>query len=167
MFYAREPYSNVDAVHVTRFIGLAPVGNKDKQVYILSTISNNMIKYSFIFYLTLYNTGFPLLLRNFFMRFLPLQHLLCLQLRFRQKRQTLPCLHTRISREQLMQKKVQRGLVIVFLILIHSTGGMMSPKKGRNMEMVIGCALSLFPPVLVHEGKLATFNMTWTQENNL
>lgn len=32
VFYAREPYSNVDAVHVTRFLGLAPVGNKEKQV---------------------------------------------------------------------------------------------------------------------------------------
>lgn len=32
VFYAREPYLNVDAVHVTRFIGLAAVGNKDKQV---------------------------------------------------------------------------------------------------------------------------------------
>lgn len=32
VFYAREPYSNVDAVHVTRFFGLAMVGNKDKQV---------------------------------------------------------------------------------------------------------------------------------------
>lgn len=32
VFYAREPYSNADAVHVTRFIGLAPVGNKEKQV---------------------------------------------------------------------------------------------------------------------------------------
>jgi hypothetical protein len=32
IYYAREPYSNVDAVHVTRFIGLASVGNKDKQV---------------------------------------------------------------------------------------------------------------------------------------
>lgn len=32
IFYAREPYSNVDAVHVTRFLGLASVGNKDKQV---------------------------------------------------------------------------------------------------------------------------------------
>lgn len=32
MFYDREPYANVDAVHVTRFLGLAPVGNKDKQV---------------------------------------------------------------------------------------------------------------------------------------
>ncbi|KAJ4848283.1 hypothetical protein Tsubulata_045022 [Turnera subulata] len=34
VFYAREPYSNVDAVHVTRFLGLAPVGNKDKQKFI-------------------------------------------------------------------------------------------------------------------------------------
>lgn len=42
MFYAREPYSNIDAVHVTRFIGLAPVGNKDKQVCFLSITSNNI-----------------------------------------------------------------------------------------------------------------------------
>lgn len=35
VFYAREPYANVDAVHVTRFLGLAPVGNKDKQVFLL------------------------------------------------------------------------------------------------------------------------------------
>ncbi|RZB71822.1 zinc finger CCCH domain-containing protein 64-like isoform X1 [Glycine soja] len=34
IYYAREPYSNVDAVHVTRFIGLASVGNKDKQKFI-------------------------------------------------------------------------------------------------------------------------------------
>ncbi|XP_021896794.1 LOW QUALITY PROTEIN: zinc finger CCCH domain-containing protein 64 [Carica papaya] len=34
VFYAREPYSNVDAVHVTRFLGLASVGNKDKQKFI-------------------------------------------------------------------------------------------------------------------------------------
>ncbi|KAL3535612.1 hypothetical protein ACH5RR_004073 [Cinchona calisaya] len=34
VFYAREPYANVDAVHVTRFMGLAPVGNKDKQKFI-------------------------------------------------------------------------------------------------------------------------------------
>ncbi|BFG39723.1 hypothetical protein CerSpe_259970 [Prunus speciosa] len=34
VYYAREPYSNVDAVHVTRFLGLAPVGNKDKQKFI-------------------------------------------------------------------------------------------------------------------------------------
>jgi len=33
IYYAREPYSNVDAVHVTRFIGLASVGNRDKQVW--------------------------------------------------------------------------------------------------------------------------------------
>ncbi|KAK6944814.1 Cwf19-like protein, C-terminal domain-2 [Dillenia turbinata] len=31
IYYAREPYSNVDAVHVTRFLGLASVGNRDKQ----------------------------------------------------------------------------------------------------------------------------------------
>ncbi|XP_058073972.1 zinc finger CCCH domain-containing protein 64 [Magnolia sinica] len=34
VFYAREPYSNDGAVHVTRFVGLAPVGNKDKQKFI-------------------------------------------------------------------------------------------------------------------------------------
>lgn len=34
VFYAREPYSNIDAVQVTRFLGLAPVGNKDKQKFI-------------------------------------------------------------------------------------------------------------------------------------
>ncbi|XP_031261073.1 zinc finger CCCH domain-containing protein 64 [Pistacia vera] len=34
VFYAREPYSNIDAVHVTRFLGLAPIGNKDKQKFI-------------------------------------------------------------------------------------------------------------------------------------
>lgn len=33
VFYAREPYINTDAVHVTRFFGLAPVGNKDKQKF--------------------------------------------------------------------------------------------------------------------------------------
>ncbi|XP_022754881.1 zinc finger CCCH domain-containing protein 64-like isoform X2 [Durio zibethinus] len=33
-FYAREPYSNVDAVHVTRFLGLASVGNKEKQKFL-------------------------------------------------------------------------------------------------------------------------------------
>lgn len=32
VFYDRQPYFNTGAVHVTRFIGLAPVGNKDKQV---------------------------------------------------------------------------------------------------------------------------------------
>ncbi|KAF9617693.1 hypothetical protein IFM89_038193 [Coptis chinensis] len=31
VYYAREPYLNNEAVHVTRFLGLAPVGNKDKQ----------------------------------------------------------------------------------------------------------------------------------------
>ncbi|CAL5199246.1 unnamed protein product [Lathyrus oleraceus] len=34
IYYAREPYSNVDAVHITRFIGLASVGNRDKQKFI-------------------------------------------------------------------------------------------------------------------------------------
>ncbi|KAK2645375.1 hypothetical protein Ddye_020570 [Dipteronia dyeriana] len=34
VFYAREPYCNIDAVHVTRFLGLAPVGNKDKQKFL-------------------------------------------------------------------------------------------------------------------------------------
>ncbi|XP_038699803.1 zinc finger CCCH domain-containing protein 64 [Tripterygium wilfordii] len=33
-FYAREPYSNIDALHVTRFFGLAPVGNKNKQKFL-------------------------------------------------------------------------------------------------------------------------------------
>lgn len=32
VFYAREPYLNADSTHVTRFIGLAQVGNKKKQV---------------------------------------------------------------------------------------------------------------------------------------
>ncbi|BAT76817.1 hypothetical protein VIGAN_01487400 [Vigna angularis var. angularis] len=34
MYYAREPYTNVDAVHITRFIGLASVGNRNKQKFI-------------------------------------------------------------------------------------------------------------------------------------
>ncbi|XP_061361526.1 zinc finger CCCH domain-containing protein 64 isoform X2 [Gastrolobium bilobum] len=34
IYYVREPYSNVDAVHITRFIGLASVGNRDKQKFI-------------------------------------------------------------------------------------------------------------------------------------
>ncbi|XP_024967831.1 zinc finger CCCH domain-containing protein 64 isoform X2 [Cynara cardunculus var. scolymus] len=34
VYYAREPYMNVDAVHVTRFVGLAPVGNASKQKFI-------------------------------------------------------------------------------------------------------------------------------------
>ncbi|KAG4141360.1 hypothetical protein ERO13_D06G071400v2 [Gossypium hirsutum] len=33
-YYAREPYCNVDAVHVTRFLGLASVGNKEKQKFL-------------------------------------------------------------------------------------------------------------------------------------
>uniref|UniRef100_A0A2P2JC73 Uncharacterized protein MANES_03G034200 n=2 Tax=Rhizophora mucronata TaxID=61149 RepID=A0A2P2JC73_RHIMU len=34
VFYAREPYSNIEAVHVTRFLGLASVGNRDKQKFV-------------------------------------------------------------------------------------------------------------------------------------
>lgn len=32
VYFDREPYANVDALHATRFLGLSPVGNKDKQV---------------------------------------------------------------------------------------------------------------------------------------
>lgn len=32
IFYAREPYLNDKAMHVTRFVGLSAVGNKEKQV---------------------------------------------------------------------------------------------------------------------------------------
>ncbi|CAN8248364.1 unnamed protein product [Cochlearia groenlandica] len=34
VFYAREPYLNTDSTHVTRFIGLAQVGNKNKQKFL-------------------------------------------------------------------------------------------------------------------------------------
>ncbi|XP_042057681.1 zinc finger CCCH domain-containing protein 64-like [Salvia splendens] len=34
VYYDREPYANIGAVHVTRFIALGPVGNKDKQKFI-------------------------------------------------------------------------------------------------------------------------------------
>ncbi|XP_010545352.1 PREDICTED: zinc finger CCCH domain-containing protein 64 [Tarenaya hassleriana] len=34
VFYAREPYVNTDADHVTRFLGLAQVGNKEKQKFL-------------------------------------------------------------------------------------------------------------------------------------
>ncbi|KAE8658174.1 Zinc finger CCCH domain-containing protein 64 [Hibiscus syriacus] len=34
IFYAREPYSNIDVVHVTRFLGLASVVNKEKQKFL-------------------------------------------------------------------------------------------------------------------------------------
>ncbi|WZZ21403.1 hypothetical protein YC2023_122790 [Brassica napus] len=34
VFYAREPYLNVDSSHVTRFLGLAQVGNKNKQKFL-------------------------------------------------------------------------------------------------------------------------------------
>lgn len=32
VYFDREPYANADALHTTRFLGLAPVGNKNKQV---------------------------------------------------------------------------------------------------------------------------------------
>ena len=35
VFYSREPYVNDSAAHDTRFIGLANVGNKEKQVFII------------------------------------------------------------------------------------------------------------------------------------
>ncbi|GJR30074.1 zinc finger CCCH domain-containing protein 64 [Tanacetum coccineum] len=34
VFYAREPYMNADGLHVTRFLGLAAVGNASKQKFI-------------------------------------------------------------------------------------------------------------------------------------
>ncbi|PHT73534.1 Zinc finger CCCH domain-containing protein 59 [Capsicum annuum] len=34
VYFDREPYANVDALHATRFLGLSPVGNKDKQKFI-------------------------------------------------------------------------------------------------------------------------------------
>ncbi|CAH2069692.1 unnamed protein product [Thlaspi arvense] len=34
VFYAREPYLNADSNHVTRFLGLAHVGNKNKQKFL-------------------------------------------------------------------------------------------------------------------------------------
>lgn len=34
VYYDREPYANIGAAHVTRFIALAPVGNKEKQKFI-------------------------------------------------------------------------------------------------------------------------------------
>ncbi|ESQ42724.1 hypothetical protein EUTSA_v10013022mg [Eutrema salsugineum] len=34
VFYAREPYLNADSNHVTRFLGLAQVGNKNKQKFL-------------------------------------------------------------------------------------------------------------------------------------
>lgn len=39
VFYAREPYLNVDSSHVTRFLGLAQVGNKNKQVIVFASYS--------------------------------------------------------------------------------------------------------------------------------
>lgn len=37
MFYAREPYLNPVALHITRFIGLGAVGNDKKQVTLTYT----------------------------------------------------------------------------------------------------------------------------------
>ena len=59
VFYSREPYVNDSAAHVTRFIGLANVGNKEKQVYIYS--SSQLLKKKtksvcFIFILPLSST---------------------------------------------------------------------------------------------------------------
>jgi len=49
IYYAREPYTNVDAVHITRFIGLASVGNRDKQVFLFVFIVLSIL---FIIYLS-------------------------------------------------------------------------------------------------------------------
>lgn len=46
VFYDRQPYVNTGAVHVTRFIGLAPVGNKDKQVSFLLICHTSKINLS-------------------------------------------------------------------------------------------------------------------------
>lgn len=74
VFFAREPYSNVDAVHVTRFLGLASVGNKEKQVcYGLGSPSPREHSVPFLM--------LHLLLRNLFMRFLPSHRLPCLLLK--------------------------------------------------------------------------------------
>ena len=34
MYFDRKPYAKVDALHVTRFLGFAPVRNNDKQKFI-------------------------------------------------------------------------------------------------------------------------------------
>ncbi|OWM88895.1 hypothetical protein CDL15_Pgr020849 [Punica granatum] len=54
IFYTREPCVNVDAVHVTRFLRLASVGNKDKQECIVSS--------------TFYLNGLCICLINFVLR---------------------------------------------------------------------------------------------------
>lgn len=41
VFYAREPYSNPNAAHITRFIGLGAVGNDKKQVNLQHILYNN------------------------------------------------------------------------------------------------------------------------------
>jgi len=49
IYYAREPYTNVDAVHITRFIGLASVGNRNKQVCLL------VLLFFFLYFVYLFN----------------------------------------------------------------------------------------------------------------
>ncbi|KAK1306990.1 Zinc finger CCCH domain-containing protein 59 [Acorus calamus] len=44
VFFAREPYANKEAAHVSRFVGLAAVGNKDKQK--TSTIDGEIPRYT-------------------------------------------------------------------------------------------------------------------------
>ncbi|URE35275.1 zinc finger CCCH domain-containing protein [Musa troglodytarum] len=39
VFYAREPYTNNESLHVTRFLGLAAVGNKDKQLCAMKEVN--------------------------------------------------------------------------------------------------------------------------------
>ncbi|KAG2238206.1 hypothetical protein Bca52824_092577 [Brassica carinata] len=45
VFYAREPYLNVDSSHVTRFLGLAQVGNKTNRVTSLASFSNTSLSF--------------------------------------------------------------------------------------------------------------------------
>lgn len=52
VFYAREPYLNADSNHVTRFLGLAEVGNKNKQV------CSSMIPVTRAWYLIIFVYGF-------------------------------------------------------------------------------------------------------------
>jgi hypothetical protein len=75
VFYAREPYTNKGAVHVTRFIGLGTVGNKEKQVIILVpllfitlvTILLNLL-YSCQFWPLLFHFSFALVFLVSFVR---------------------------------------------------------------------------------------------------
>jgi hypothetical protein len=45
VFYAREPYLNAESTHVTRFIGLAQVGNKNKQVCSIVPFNSSLVSY--------------------------------------------------------------------------------------------------------------------------